>query len=125
MCSRYEQFFFASIKDTFHKDNSSNKLRSYCKFKPTGTYTFENYFAVKADKISITKYAKLGISNQNELGWYAKTPVHLRTCNICNTLELKMSIILYVYGITRASARRDANTPSRRHFLMYKNNLSL
>ena len=21
------------------------------------------------------------------LGWYAKTPVHLRTCNICNTLE--------------------------------------
>ena len=33
MCSRYEQFFFASIKGTLHKDSSSNKLRSYCKFK--------------------------------------------------------------------------------------------
>ena len=38
MCSRYEDMnnsFFASIKGTFHKDNSSNKLRSYCKFKTT------------------------------------------------------------------------------------------
>ena len=87
MCSKYEQFFFAPIKGTLHKGNSSNKLRSYCKFKIT--YTFENYLAVKTDKTSISKYAKLKISNHRlniELGRYAKTPVHLRTCNICNTL---------------------------------------
>ena len=53
--------FFASIKGTLHKDNSSNKLRSYCKFKTT--YTFENYLVVKTDKTSISKYAKLRISN--------------------------------------------------------------
>ena len=90
MCSRYEQFFFASIKGTLHKDNSSNKLRSYCKFKTT--YTFENYLAVKTNKTSISKYAKLRISNHRlniELGRYAKTRVHLRTCNICNTLEVE------------------------------------
>ena len=84
MCSTYEQFFFASIKGTFHKD----KLRSYCKT----TYTFENYLAVKTKKISISKYAKLRISNHRsniELGRYAKIPVHLRTCNICNTLEIE------------------------------------
>ena len=83
-------FFFASIKVTFRRDNSSIKLRSYCKFKIT--YTFENYLAVKTVKISISKYAKLRISNHRlniELGRYAKTPVHLRTCNICNTLEIE------------------------------------
>ena len=42
--------------------------------------------------MSISKYAKLRISNHRlniELGRYAKTPVHLRTCNICNTLEIE------------------------------------
>ena len=90
MCSRYEQFFFASMKGTFHKGNASNKLISYCKFKTT--YTFKNYLAVKTDKTSVSKYAKLRISNHRlniELGRYAKTPVHLRTCNICNTLEIE------------------------------------
>ena len=65
-------------------------LRSYCKFKTTNI--FENHLAVKTDKISISKYAKLRISNHRlniELGRNAKTPVHLRTCNICNTLEIE------------------------------------
>ena len=88
LCSSYEQFFFASTKKgTLHKDNSSNQLRSYCKFKTI--YTFENYLAVKTDKTSISKNAKLRNSNHRlniELGRYAKTPVHLRTCN---TLEIE------------------------------------
>ena len=66
--------FFSSIKGTFHKDNSSNKLISYCKFKTT--YTFENYLAVKTDKTAISKYAEVKILNHRliiELGRYAKT----------------------------------------------------
>ena len=45
--SKYEQFFFESIKGAFHTENATNKLRTYCKFKTT--YNFKNYLAVKVD----------------------------------------------------------------------------
>ena len=54
MFKRYEEFFFASIKGTFLKDNCNSKLRTYCKFKKT--YTFENYLGVSVDKNIISQY---------------------------------------------------------------------
>ena len=43
------------------------------------------------EKLFISKYTKLRISNHRlniKQGRYAKTPVHLRTCNICKSLKL-------------------------------------
>ena len=56
MFIRYEEFFFASFKGTFLKDNCNTKLRTYCKFKKT--YTFENYLGVSVDKNIISQYSK-------------------------------------------------------------------
>ena len=82
--------FFASIKGTFLKDSCNTKLRTYCKFKKT--YTFENYLGVSVDKKIISQYSKLRLSSNRlniEVGRYTRTPVNLRTCNICSSSDIE------------------------------------
>ena len=81
---------FASIKGTFLKDSCNTKLRTYCKFKKT--YTFENYLGVSVDKKIISQYSKLRLSSHRlniEVGRYTRTPVNLRTCNICSSSDIE------------------------------------
>ena len=90
MFKRYKEFFFASIKGTFLKDSCNTKLRTYCKFKKT--YTFENYLGVSVDKKIISQYSKLRLSSHRlniEVGRYTRTPVNLRTCNVCSSSDIE------------------------------------
>lgn len=108
MLAKYEKYFTSVITASFSESQSSNKLRTYCKFKQR--YTFENYLLANFDKSVIAKLTKFRISNHRleiEVGRYSKTPAHLRFCKTCNLSvvedEFHFICICNVYSSLRTS----------------------
>ena len=70
---------------SFH---SQNKYKHGQTFLLKGNF----YLGVSVDKKIISQYSKLRLSSHRlniEVGRYTRTPVNLRTCNICSSSDIE------------------------------------
>jgi hypothetical protein len=96
----------------FNDDNKSggNKIRTYRKLKTQ--FHLESYLCADVNKISISTFVKIRISNSNlniEKGRYLNTPVEDRICKFCNSgveNEFHFTIIVQNFSLVVKNVSR-------------------